>query len=314
MASRKTCSGPDSSAVPTGACRSRLFRSLSAAAWMRKALIWAWANAEMVRDLGQVIAIAVVERQPRAQPEHDDVGGALSPRRRDGNDEQRRRGLGPRRHRGARRRRRTGRTSARGSRSPNGEGPIRARTIASTVAGSVSPAATHEPERARPDVVAVDERERNVVTRVLQRIDRGVQHHGGIGGQRGPLGERTHGSIPPGDDHLGGRLGDRPPARRRRHPGRRGPASSRTSSRPLRGARCGTPAPAGPRSSSTARGSSRRRSGARRSARSPASSPGRADPWRPGACPRRSWAGRRRCRPGSARGPTRGTSGDATAG
>ena len=171
-----------------------------------------------------------------------------------------------------------------------------------------------QPERARPAVVAVDERERNVVTRALQRIDRGVQHHRGIGGQRGPLGERTHRSIPPGDDHLGGRLGDDHQHAADATLRRRGRESSRTSSRPPRGARCGTPAPAGPRSSSTACGSSRRRSGARRSARSPASSRGRAAPWRPGACPRRSWAGRRRCRPGSARGPTRGTSGGATGG
>ena len=50
---------------------------------------------EMIHDLGQVISIAVIKRQPRAQAEHDEVAGALPPRMADGNDEQRRGGLRP---------------------------------------------------------------------------------------------------------------------------------------------------------------------------------------------------------------------------
>ena len=127
------------SAVPTGACRRRLFRSLSAAAWMRKALIWSLGEPEMVRDLGQMIPIAVVERQPRAQPEHDDVTGSSPARWSEGNDEQRRAGSGQTPP-GSAQAAAQGSSSARGSRSPNGEGPIRPRTVVSTVAGSDNPA------------------------------------------------------------------------------------------------------------------------------------------------------------------------------
>ncbi len=121
---------------------------------------------EMIRDLRQVIAIAVVKQQPRAQPEYDDVGGALSPRGRDGNHEQRRGGLGP--HATGEPQRGVAEDHLRAGLSIVEGGGAHSRPHGRVHRRRIGePRRPYQPERARPAVIAVDERERNVVTRAL---------------------------------------------------------------------------------------------------------------------------------------------------